>query len=422
MQQEPTEQAEASIPTEIVREGPHQNPYRTVTVRRKAAKRSEKWYQEDATPLPTRARKKRRLEEPLLPLRRSSRRINTISSTCTATPDPSAAVNASTRRESPRQTQTQTQVQLPPIETIEAKVNAGYFATAKPGTSWEACLRELADYRKIHGHCNVPDRYSKNTKMANWVSTQRKQYNLHVKGKKGKTSNMTLSRIQELERLGFEWDTRGAAWQDRLTELADYRKIYGHCNIPENYSGNAQLGKWVRKQRSNYTQRIKGKKSSITLYRIQELESLGFEWDRFGAAWEDRLRELANYRKIHGHCNIPENYSGNVQLGKWAAKQRSQYRLYVKGKPSHMSTFRIQKLETLGFEWQIRDAAWEERLSELAEYRKVCGHCNFPLYSENPQLTRWVMTQRIHLGLHREGKKSYMTTFRIQELKNLGFE
>jgi hypothetical protein len=44
---------------------------------------------------------------------------------------------------------------------------------------------------------------------------------------------MTLSRIQTLESFGFEWGSHShsAAWEDRLSELADYRKIHGHCNV-----------------------------------------------------------------------------------------------------------------------------------------------------------------------------------------------
>jgi uncharacterized protein (DUF2237 family) len=71
--QNPTDPAEASIPTETVRESPNLNQYPTFTVRRKAAKRSERWYQTTATPLPPPpqaefipARKKRRLDEPRL--------------------------------------------------------------------------------------------------------------------------------------------------------------------------------------------------------------------------------------------------------------------------------------------------------------------------------------------------------------------
>jgi hypothetical protein len=31
-------------------------------------------------------------------------------------------------------------------------------------------------------------------------------------------------------------------------------------------------------------------------------------------AWEDRLLELADYRKIHGNCNIPQRCSENTKL------------------------------------------------------------------------------------------------------------
>jgi hypothetical protein len=61
-----------------------------------------------------------------------------------------------------------------------------------------------------------------------------------------------------------------------MSALADYRKIYGHCNVTHNYS--KELGNWVATQRHNYRLHLKGKNSSISPYRIQELESLGFEW------------------------------------------------------------------------------------------------------------------------------------------------
>jgi hypothetical protein len=142
-------------------------------------------------------------------------------------------------------------------------------------SAWEARLSELADYRKIHGHCNVPANYSEKSKLGNWVSTQRTQYRLHLEGK---TSSMTLSRIQELESLGFEWVIYDTAWENRLSELADYRKIHGHCNVPANYSEKSKLGKWVGTQRTQYRLHLEGKTSSMTLSRIQELEGLGFEW------------------------------------------------------------------------------------------------------------------------------------------------
>jgi hypothetical protein len=137
------------------------------------------------------------------------------------------------------------------------------------------------------------------------------QYSLHMKGE---TSAITLPRIQALESLGFEWGSRGATctWKDRLSELANYRKLHGHCSVPKRYSEITMLGRWVANQRHQYRLHQEGKTSPITLPRIQALESLGFVWDPLSAPWEARLRELADYRKVHGHCNVPRKYSENI--------------------------------------------------------------------------------------------------------------
>jgi uncharacterized protein YutD len=153
-----------------------------------------------------------------------------------------------------------------------------------------------------------------------------------------------------LESLGFEWDSRSTAWEDRLSELTDYRKINEHCNVPRKYSENTKLANWVNAQRKDYRLDLEGKTSRMTLSRIQKLESLGFEWDIRGTAWEERFSELNDYRKTHGHCNIPYNYSKNIQLGKWVSKQRHQYRLHREGKTSRVTFFRFQALKSLGFE------------------------------------------------------------------------
>jgi hypothetical protein len=287
-------------------------------------------------------------------------------------------------------------------------------------STWEARLSELADYRKMQGHCNVPSGYSKNTKLANWVAYQRRQYRLHLDGKK---SSLTLSRIQELESLGFDWGVCATSWEDRFSELADYRKIHAHCNVPYNYSQNAQLAAWVGTQRREYRFHRQGKKSNMTIFRIQEMESLNFEWNSQCVTWETRLSELAEYRRIHGHCNVPQRCSEYPKLATWVLTQRRQYRGNLRGQKSHIKLSRIQELERLGFNWGFCATSWEDRLSELAEYRIIHGHCNVSNNcSENTRLAYWVGKQRCQYRLHQEGKKSFMTTFRIQELESIGFE
>jgi hypothetical protein len=308
-------------------------------------------------------------------------------------------------------------------ERVKTLEGIGFVWIESSHASWENRLTELADYRKIHGHCNVPQNSSENTKLAKWVKTQRYQYKLHLEGK----SPMTTLRVQELESVGFEWHINGAvtAWEVRLSELANYRKIHGHCNVPRSYSENTKLANWVAYQRLNYKLRVEGKTSYMTVSRIQELESLSFEWGLNVSACEDRLSELADYREIHGHCNVPTSYSENTKLANWVSSQRCQYKLHREGKTSPMTTLRVQELESVGFEWHINGAvtAWEVRLSELADYRKIHGHCNVPKsYSENTKLHNWVFNQRKQYNWFREGKRSPMTTFRIQALESLAFE
>jgi hypothetical protein len=129
---------------------------------------------------------------------------------------------------------------------------------------------------------------------------------------------MTTFRIQELESIGFEWGSHIVAWEDRLSELADYCKEHRHCNVPSRYSENTKLGTWVKTQRKQYRFHLEGMKSAMTTSRIKELESLGFEWVIDVTAWKDRLSELANYSKIHGHCNVPRNE--NRMLNNWVGR------------------------------------------------------------------------------------------------------
>jgi hypothetical protein len=313
------------------------------------------------------------------------------------------------------------------LESIGFEWDGSSTTSQKPSTSkppsnaqyWEARLRELSDYCKEHGHCDVPTNYSENVKLAKWVGNQRSNYKLHLEGK---TSPMTTFRIQELESLGFEWGLCNTAWEDRLSELADYRKIYGHCNVPRKYNENTKLGKWVATQRSNYRLHREGKKSFMTLSRIQELGSLGFDWGVCRNTWEDRLSELADYRTIHGHCNVPQNYSENSKLANWVATQRYQYKLHLEGNISSMTLSRIRELEGIGFEWGVF-TAWEDRLGELTDYRKIHGHCNVPKsHSKNTKLATWVANQRTYYRLQVEGKRSPMTLSRIQALESLGFD
>jgi hypothetical protein len=58
------------------------------------------------------------------------------------------------------------------------------------------------------------------------------------------------------------------------------------------------------------------------------------------------------------------------------------------------------------FEWAPRYL--EDRLSELADYRKINGHCNVPSYKENAKLAN--CQTKGPLQVAPEGKRSQMTS------------
>ena len=68
--------------------------------------------------------------------------------------------------------------------------------------------------------------------------------------------------------------------------------------------------------------------------------------------WDERRQELANYKKVEGHCNVPVRSKKNKQLGIWVGNQRQQYILFKEGKKSSMTTEMIQSLNDLGFMWK----------------------------------------------------------------------
>ena len=77
-----------------------------------------------------------------------------------------------------------------------------YWHLTPPEAQWERRYCELIQYWEQFGDCCVPISFQ-NKKLANWVSTQRKQYNLRQSGKK---SGLTDEQLEHLEAVGFVWN------------------------------------------------------------------------------------------------------------------------------------------------------------------------------------------------------------------------
>ncbi|MCE9541978.1 MAG: Helicase associated domain protein [Verrucomicrobia bacterium] len=277
-----------------------------------------------------------------------------------------------------------------------ARLEAIDFEWDPLSSDWERNFVMLFSYRSEHGDCRVPQLYKPNPQLAIWVSVQRNNYYKGI---------LSANRITRLEAIDFDWDPLSSDWERNFTMLASYKAEHGDCLVPYKYELNPQLGIWVRGQRNNYS------KGKLSADRIARLKALGFVWDALAAWWELSFSKLLFFKDNTGNCRVPARYEADPELSGWVSDQR---KLYSKGK---LSSHRIERLESLGFEWDPFATTWDLNFSKLKRFKSQFGHCHVPRqYKADSQLAGWVEIQRF---LYSKGRLSHD---RILKLEILGFE
>lgn len=198
----------------------------------------------------------------------------------------------------------------------------------------------------------------------------------------------TYNRLHLLRKWAGSSPRRGDAfWEQMFQELADFKSTEGHVNPPTEFKKAPQLGNFVDNQRQNYRMRTETN-DLISDERIERLESLGFVWNLYEEQWNMRFEELKDYVKANGNALVPWRYEDNKPLGIWVAEQRKNYKNYkireeAKTLPEDsneecLTDQRISMLKTVGFVWDVHDAAWQERLEELKQYKFENGDTLVP--------------------------------------------
>ena len=272
--------------------------------------------------------------------------------------------------------------------------------------SWEFWFGLLETYKKENdGHVNVHSRYKTddNFYLGKWISHQRTYY------KKG---NLNPERIRRLEEIGFIWDPTIALWEFYFGLLEVFKADFGHCRTESLYKVDEHtLGRWVNTQRAQY------KKGELKQNRIQKLEGIEFVWDIDEYNWDQGFESLKLFHKDFLHCNIPilPSYTcphTGIELGFWVSNRRKDY------KKDKLLMGQIERLESLGFVWDMKDHDFEEGLKELIAHKVKTGssHVASRHITDNGfPLGKWVS--------HRltDYKKDKLKPERIQKLEAIGF-
>lgn len=264
--------------------------------------------------------------------------------------------------------------------------------TTKPGFlfkkyPWELRYRELIEFVKETGHCNVPQRYEKNPALGRFVKINR-QY--RVRKRRGGSSPLTDEREALLEAIGFQWEVKGhdsssipLTWEMQYRALKDFKKKYGHCDVPKGVKEYYKLWSWVQHMRSLRKVKLTGDKSLslvcerniLSRARENKLDELGFSWLSPGKtedakkkktpkkeapvsalakrgypskSWLYCFRELIKfYDTNHLHPDTP-NFVRDMRL---------QMSLKAKKIANRLTDEREDVLNALGFEWKAHSIA-----------------------------------------------------------------
>jgi hypothetical protein len=277
----------------------------------------------------------------------------------------------------------------------KARVDEAGFVWDLEEAAWDEQFANLLEFYKTQGHFSLPPNLKTAPELPSWVKKQRLL----------KTKNiLKKNRLNRLEKIGFIWDAKEAAWEEMFTTLANFTKSRNHCIVPAKWAENPRLAQWVNNLRKDY------KKGHLAQEHQDRLSKLGFLWDAKAIFWEEMFVALTEYRDHHGDCLVPESYTQNSELGWWVATQR-------KAKMSgQLDQPRVQRLDALGFIWDIAEANWLDMYRQLFLFAHERGHC---LVSKSHPAT---MTLSAWCDAQREAKtKNGLSQDQINRLSELNF-
>lgn len=201
---------------------------------------------------------------------------------------------------------------------------------------WESRYAELLQYTETYGHPHVPTTY-RDHRLATWVTQQR------VRQRKGRLS---ADKKEKLDALGFRWPAprispKNRTFDQRVADLAAYKKRYGHPHVSSGDIGYMRLVLWARMQRVAYD------KDLLPQDRIDKLNAIGFAWDGVQGVWERTLLQWRAVARTYGTLHIPILANDHRPLAQWEALQRGRYNAGL------LSPERISMLKDASFLWDV---------------------------------------------------------------------
>jgi hypothetical protein len=136
---------------------------------------------------------------------------------------------------------------------------------------------------------------------------------------------------------------------------------------------------------------------------------------------------LKEYVAEHGNAFVPQIYPQNESLGIWVGNQRQIFKALQLGydlSEAILTKKRVQKLDEIGFVWDVLEAIWFKRLQELKACKIKDRNTLEPIHYHaiETSLGRWVVHNDRNMFITRkrrgQSKKKWNDTKVLDEEVN----
>lgn len=214
-------------------------------------------------------------------------------------------------------------------------------------------------------------------------------------------------------------------WEYGLKCFDKYvREHNGDVLVPLKYrdEDGFLLGNWVSNNRSDF------KSEKLSVDKIDELNRKGFVWDVLQYNFDNNMKALEQYKEREGDCLVPGNHvevvNGiNVNLGIWCKDIRSAKN--EKSKRKKITKEMENKLDQLGFVWNVHKYNYANGLVALKQYCEREGNCLVPgnhveIIENGTRVNLGIWVKNIRGA--KKGRNGWLLLpEQIQELEQLGF-
>ena len=203
-----------------------------------------------------------------------------------------------------------------------------------PTKVWQNNFEKLKEFHQDHGHCLILKSDKEYRRVREWLH---ENFALYKKNKLDNRSFLLLDALDvDWKAFGKQWEK----WEESYRKLSKHREKTGTANISQLVKG---IGPWLSAQRVSY------RENNLSDSKVILLESLSIDWnpsENNEVRWQEQFKKLEKYKETNGHCNVSRREDPDP--GIWVSAQRTAYRL------GRLGEERINKLESLGFEWSVR--------------------------------------------------------------------